>query len=254
MRTVVYGGCMNTVREWANSEGSVGIPNTCEKFSWFRDGVVNHLSGSLTNGCFSSLTWGYCSCWRLCQHVSIQGKPLLCACGFCDCPEVTLRGQQNVKSEYWLDFWWLYLICRRLHCQSSVSASKRERPGCYFTHQTRGNITNNAITYSICHKYHFCNNKTLSWQTCVCCDKCVFVATEHFFFLRQKYACRGKKNCSKIVFVATNICCNKHNLSWQAYFCHDKHMFVITKRSFVMTEVCLWQKFCRYKIMFVATK
>ena len=53
-----------------------------------------------------------------------------------------------------------------------------------------------------------------------------------------------------------NICCDKHNfigrkLLSQAFFCHNKRMFVMTKHSFVTTKVCLSQQiFCRDKHVF----
>ena len=62
----------------------------------------------------------------------------------------------------------------------------------------------------------FCRDKTsiaLSRQTRVCRDKTRLLS-------RQQYACRDK-----IMFVATNICCDKS--------CCDKHTFVATKDTIV---------------------
>ena len=69
------------------------------------------------------------------------------------------------------------------------------------------------------------------------------VVSRHTCLSQQTYFCRNKS------FVVTNICCDKHNftatniLSLQAYFCHDKHVFVSTKHIF-----------CHDKSMLVATK
>ena len=91
-----------------------------------------------------------------------------------------------------------------------------------------------------CLKYHFCCNKkrVLSRQTCVCGDKNMsFVAT-------------------KVCLLQQNFCPNKKigatkNWMRQAYFCHDKHVFVATKhlslqqryachdKTFVVTNKCL---------------
>ena len=53
----------------------------------------------------------------------------------------------------------------------------------------------------------------------------------------------------------TNICCNKHTfVMTNNVFCHDKHVFVITKISLVATKLCLLllqQKFSHDKNMFV---
>ena len=89
-------------------------------------------------------------------------------------------------------------------------------------------------TYSsidgICHKYHFCRDKSfvvncqgmatkVLWrQTRVCGDKIRLLS-------RQKYAC-----CDK-TFVVTKLC-----LSRQTYFCCDKHNFVATKDVFCCDE------------------
>ena len=51
------------------------------------------------------------------------------------------------------------------------------------------------------------------------------------------------KHLSRQIFVATNTC-----LSWQVYFCRDKHVIVAT--NIILTR----QKFCRDKHTFVATK
>ena len=94
----------------------------------------------------------------------------------------------------------------------------------------------------------------------------MLVATK--VLLQQTYLC-----CDK-TFVATNICCHKHNfvttklLLWQAYFCGSKHanmsfvkakIYCCDKHNFVMTKACLprqkrcfvapnmcllWQKTC----------
>ena len=83
-----------------------------------------------------------------------------------------------------------------------------------------------------CHKYHFC------------CDKHMFVVTKHIFcrdknmlvMTNMPNMCLSQQNLSqqtfvvtncchdKIMFVTTDICCNKSFvvLSRQAYFCHDK--------------------------------
>ena len=57
----------------------------------------------------------------------------------------------------------------------------------------------------------------LSTQTCVCCDKTHLLSW-------QKYACHDK------TFVATNTCTF---VVTKDMFCHDKHMFVMTKVSLV---------------------
>ena len=92
--------------------------------------------------------------------------------------------------------------------------------------------------------------QSLSWQKCARCDKVMFVAT-NMCFLHN--------------FVATKV------LSWQVYFCHDKHMLVMTKHvkslnfchnkiMFVATKVLSWQnifscgKFCHNRHIFVTTK
>ena len=102
----------------------------------------------------------------------------------------------------------------------------------------------------------FCQDKrvvtkqSLSWQKCARCDKVMFVATNM---------------CLLHNFVATKV------LSWQVYFCHDKHMLVMTKHvkslnfchnkiMFVATKVLSWQnifscgKFCHNRHIFVTTK
>ena len=88
------------------------------------------------------------------------------------------------------------------------------------------------------------------WQAYVCCDKT-------HLLLRQKYVCCDKtsvatKEClclSWQIFVATNII-----LSWQAYFCHDKHMFVSqTHVCHDKTCLLLWQKYACHDKTFVMT-
>ena len=64
-----------------------------------------------------------------------------------------------------------------------------------------------------CHEYHFSHNKTLSQQTCVCCDKCVFGHNQNMLVGK-------KKNCNKIMYVATN------TLSQQIFVATQ---FVVTK-------------------------
>ena len=78
-------------------------------------------------------------------------------------------------------------------------------------------------------------------NTCLLWHKHLFVATKHIFC------------CKKSMLVATKL------LSWQTFFCHDKHMYVTIKLIFlVATKVCLFfvatKIFCHNKHNFVATK
>ena len=78
------------------------------------------------------------------------------------------------------------------------------------------------MTGGSCYKYNFCRDKTI-----------MFAATKYFY-------------CDKS-FVVTNII-----LSRQAYFCRDKHVFVVTKLSLRQKRVSRnkylsQQKFCRDK-------
>ena len=72
---------------------------------------------------------------------------------------------------------------------------------------------------------YVCRNKYLSWQTCVCCDKSMFVTTQ---LCRDKY------------------------LSWQKFchFCRNKHNFVVTK---LLSRQAYFWHVCYYKT-FVMTK
>ena len=58
----------------------------------------------------------------------------------------------------------------------------------------------------------------------------------------QKYACRNKH-----VFTESNICRDKSFitiiLSWQRC-CHNKHIFIMAKQVFVVTNTCLLQQKC----------
>ena len=85
----------------------------------------------------------------------------------------------------------------------------------------------------------FVATNVLSRQTRVCCDKTRLLSS-------QKYACRDK-----IVFVAPNICHNKHNFVAASIILSRQTQ----NKSFVATKVYLsLQNSCRDKIMFVATK
>ena len=105
-------------------------------------------------------------------------------------------------------------------------------------------------------------NTCLSWQTCVCHDKHVFVMTKYIFCCNKSlFASKvcWTKLLSRQIFVATNVI-----LSWQN-FCCDKLTFVMTntwlswqstKHMFIMTNICCdkisvvasillsWQKTC----------
>ena len=130
----------------------------------------------------------------------------------------------------------------------------------------------------------FVMTKVCLSQQNFCCDKHIFVTTKHVFcynktcqLLWEKYACHNKTFvvtnifcCDKHILLQKKFCCDKHDfvvkkvLLWQAYFCHCKHVFVVTKYVFccdkrVMTNICrdksflltdtflLRQKFCRGK-------
>ena len=106
----------------------------------------------------------------------------------------------------------------------------------------------------VCYNKHVCYDKTclLSRQKYGCQDK-TFVPT-NIFLLRQKHNFVTTKLLPGQAFVATNMCCNNKTKNrtkqktsflaclWQRNFCHDKHMFVVTKI------------FCSNKYNFVATK
>ena len=66
--------------------------------------------------------------------------------------------------------------------------------------------------------------------------------------------CRDKKYarfcCDKIMFVARNMfvrtnILSQQNLSRQAYFCHDKHLFVVSKHVFCRDKSMQYRYFCR---------
>ena len=91
-------------------------------------------------------------------------------------------------------------------------------------------------------KIMFVTTTKLSWQIYkhICCNKC--------FVARSKLLLR-QKTC----FATTNTC-----LSWQKYVCRDRS-FVVTKlcllwQIFVMTNVLSWETFCHDKHIFVMTK
>ena len=161
-----------------------------------------------------------------------------------------------------------YLVCQEYpRSPPSQGGSTRIIPQSPLSQGCKASvIPQKSITGGSCHKHHFCCAKVLSRQTCVCCNKRVFVATKHVL-LWQIYACRNKNMlqqtsvCRDKTFVAANICFNKHNfvptsilLSWltqvcllhQNYVCHDKYLS--QQNIFVMTKLLLWQTyFCSDK-------
>ena len=114
----------------------------------------------------------------------------------------------------------LYITVRPHDCHmlSSVRTCKTFCSPKYPVSGTRKTITGGS-----CHKkYNFC------------CDKHIFVTTKHFL-LPQKHAYRDKMFVttniflSRQIFVATNNFVATKVLSGQAYFCCNKHVFVVTK-------------------------
>ena len=71
----------------------------------------------------------------------------------------------------------------------------------------------------------------------------MFVTTKHVFLSRQEDACHNKTfvtTKSMLMFVATKyFCCNKHKQTFYL-FCHDKHVFVMTK-LLSQQKLYLWQ-------------
>ena len=97
-----------------------------------------------------------------------------------------------------------------------------------------------CISGGSCQKNDFCCDKSFVMSNmcllCVWCDKHVFVAvkqmTKHMFCPNKSMLVVTKKNChNKHIFVATNICRDKHNsvcLSW--------HILVVT---YICVYVCV---------------
>ena len=118
-----------------------------------------------------------------------------------------------------------------------------------------------------CNKPIFVMTNICRYKINVCCDK-TFVTQAYFYCDKCGYAkiCLSwQKFChNKIIvstFVATKMfCCDKHNfvatkVLSQQMFCCGQDTLVETKRSFVMTKVCLLQQnFCHDKHVFVRTK
>ena len=105
-----------------------------------------------------------------------------------------------------------------------------------------------------CHKYHFCGNKS-SVMTNVLVMTNMFLSWQNMSFVMTK-VCSLQQNLSWQIFVMINMCL------WQK-FCHHKHTFVMTKDMFchdkilfVATNICCDKKFVTTKILsyFVATK
>ena len=94
-----------------------------------------------------------------------------------------------------------------------------------------------TVTGGSCHKYHFCR------------DKHVFCLNKTRLLSRQKYTTHDKsfvatKRLSRQIFVETKLC--------TYHFCRDKSC--IATNTWCRDKYLSQQKFCRNKIMFVATK
>ena len=150
-----------------------------------------------------------------------------------------------------------------------------------------------GIISGSCHKFRFCRDKSVvATKHVFCRDKSMLAATR--LLSRQKYACcelpqvsfLSRQKCcrdkTRRAFVATKVCLlraatsivfvatkvlSRQNTSFVAtkvclLRAATSIIFVATNMrlsrqntSFVATKVCLQrQNFCRYKIMFVATK
>ena len=83
-----------------------------------------------------------------------------------------------------------------------------------------------------CHKYDFCRDK-------------------HVLFASRQNTSFVATNSDIHNFVATKV------LSRQAYFCRDKHVFVVANLPFVATKICLSREknvYCRDESLLVAAK
>ena len=102
------------------------------------------------------------------------------------------------------------------------------------------------------------------WKSVVggSCHKCHFCCDKTHLLLGQKYAYHDKSFVMNFLiyhnktFVTTNICRDKHNFVMTINFFATTSILLLRQNtSFVMTKVCLSrQKFCHDKHVFVMTK
>ena len=91
-----------------------------------------------------------------------------------------------------------------------------------------------------CHKYHFCHDKSfVMTNMCLSWQNTSFVT--RVCLLWQKFSCEKLCLSRKKIIITTNI--GSHQLDApHAYFCHNKHGFVMTKHVFCLNKSMLVEK------------